>query len=231
LLAAVAAASSLADPYRLLRALPSALHEAGVAVTVALSLAPQAGAAATHVKEARRLRGRPTKGFAAARGVALPVLEGALERSVAMAASMDARGFGRRTPPRAHGRLRRQALHFAPIVSIVVLAVGTYGVLDKSTPAWLGVVGLLVGAVLMTVTFVASGTRSPRTRYRPDAWTLAEWATVTSGLIVFGGLVLAGRLGIAVTAAADRVPGFPVMPAVACLCAALPVVLTPEPPA
>ncbi|GMA89027.1 hypothetical protein GCM10025868_42770 [Angustibacter aerolatus] len=40
---AVGAANALADPKRLLRALPGALHEIGVAVVVSVSVAPQAG--------------------------------------------------------------------------------------------------------------------------------------------------------------------------------------------
>jgi len=42
LLACIGAANSLASPYRLLRSMPAVLYELGVAVTVALSFAPQA---------------------------------------------------------------------------------------------------------------------------------------------------------------------------------------------
>src|SRR5205085_5619596 len=94
LLACVGAANSLASPYRLLRSMPAVLYELGVAVTVALSFAPQAVVSVQVVREARRLRGRPSSGLRGMRGLAVPVLETALERSLVLAASMDRRGFG-----------------------------------------------------------------------------------------------------------------------------------------
>jgi hypothetical protein len=90
------AANSLASPYRLLRSLPAVLYETGVAVTVALSFTPELVQSIGIVRQARRLRGIPTKGLRGMRGVAVPVLESALDRSLQLATSMDARGYGRR---------------------------------------------------------------------------------------------------------------------------------------
>ena len=95
MLACVGAANALANPRRLLRAVPGALYEVGVAVVVALSFSPQLVEGVGRVRAARRLRGRPHTGLRGLRGVAMPVLEGALERSVDLAAAMDSRGFGR----------------------------------------------------------------------------------------------------------------------------------------
>ena len=95
------AANSLASPYRLLRSLPAVLYETGVAVTVALSFAPELVQSIGIVRQARRQRGIPTTGLRGMRGVAVPVLESALDRSLQLATSMDARGL------RATGRGRR----------------------------------------------------------------------------------------------------------------------------
>ena len=65
------------------------------------------------IREARRLRGRPVRGVAALRGLALPVLEGGLERSVALAASMDSRGL-RPAGRGVAGRARRVAAAATP---------------------------------------------------------------------------------------------------------------------
>ena len=229
LLAAIGAANALADPYRLLRALPSALHEVGVAVAVALSLAPQAGVAAAQVRDARRLRGRPTRGWAAVRGVGLPVLEGALERSVSMAASMDARGFGRRTTPaRGSGATSRTASG----AGLMAMVIGIYGFLDAGAPALFRFPALALGAVLLVVGLVRRGDEPRRTRYRPDVWAAPEWITVASALAVLAGVVAAGRLGIDLSGPVSPLglPGLPVLPAAALALVLVPAFATPPPP-
>ncbi len=57
LLCCIGAANTLANPKRALRLLPGALYELGVAVTVALSVAPQLVESVGRVRNARRLRG------------------------------------------------------------------------------------------------------------------------------------------------------------------------------
>ena len=95
LLLCVGAANTLANPKRLLQSMPAALHEIGVAVTVALSVAPQLIESGQRVRRARRLRGEPGRRFHVVREVALPVMTDALDRSLLLAAAMDARGYGR----------------------------------------------------------------------------------------------------------------------------------------
>ena len=92
-LVCIGAANALANPKRLLAALPAALHELGVAVTVAITFAPQMIASVRRIRSARRLRGRPDRGARSLVQVAVPVLEDALDRSLALAAAMDARGY------------------------------------------------------------------------------------------------------------------------------------------
>src|SRR5665213_3576277 len=86
------AANSLASPYRLLRCLSLILYEAGVAITVSLSFAPELVMAIGDVRAARRLRGRPTRGFSGLRGTAIPVLERARDRAHLLAWPLRSRG-------------------------------------------------------------------------------------------------------------------------------------------
>jgi len=228
--AVVGAVNSLCSPYRLLRALPDALYEAGVAVTVALSFAPQVAVVARRVREARRLRGRPDRGPAAWRGSVLPVLEGALERAIALAASMDSRGYGR------HGTaapgLRRLAAGLT-LAGLVLAGIGAYGVLDPSVPAVLRAPALLAGAAALAAALALAGRRSDRTRYRPDPWAGSEWAVALSGLAAAVGVVVAGRAGAVLDPSVNplEVPSVPVAAALGVLLAVVPAWAAPEAPA
>ena len=66
LLICIGAANVLANPKRLLKSTPAALHEVGVAVTVALSVAPQLVESVQRVRRARRLRSGARQGRARA---------------------------------------------------------------------------------------------------------------------------------------------------------------------
>lgn len=223
------AASSLASPSRLLRAMPAVLYEAGVAVSVAVAFAPQAVVAAGRVREAQRLRGRPTRGLRGLRGLALPVLEGALERSVSLAASMDARGYGRRADVAPSVRRLTVAM---TVTGMLVVAVGSYGLLDGSSPRGLGLPVLAAGCVVLAAALLAGGRRSHRTRYRPDPWRWPESATAASGLLALVGMLAAARTGVVLDPPVDPLawPALPLVPAAAVLVAALPSLVAPPPP-
>ena len=97
ILCCVGAANALGSARRLLRYVPGALYEIGVACVIALTFAPQLVEDAQRVRAAHRLRGRSTRGPGSLKRLAMPVLEGALEHSVELAAAMDSRGYGRTT--------------------------------------------------------------------------------------------------------------------------------------
>lgn len=90
----LAAASSLTNPHRLLRSLPVVIYEFGVAVVIATTVVPQLVSSVQRIRDAQRLRGQSLKGIRSWKRVALPVLEESLSRSLELAASMDARGYG-----------------------------------------------------------------------------------------------------------------------------------------
>ena len=191
LLVLVGAANALASPRRLLRALPGALYEAGVAVTVAMSFAPQLVEAAARVRRARRLRGLPDSGLRSWIGVAVPVLEDGLERSVDLAAAMDSRGFGRRgdASPR-----RRRLVGATVLAGLLAVLVAVYALLESGTPGLVGVPMLAGGALVSGAAVVVGGRSVGRSRYRPDPWRGPEWLVVGSGVLAVAGVVAAGWL-------------------------------------
>ncbi len=223
------AASSLCSPYRMLRALPSALYEAGVAITVALTFAPQAIIASRQVRDARRLRGRADRGVRAWAGSAMPVLEGALDRSVALAASMDARGYGRRGATPRH---RRRLISGLMLLGLCLVAVGAYGLLDASAPAVLRLPPFIAGAAALTASLVLSGRGVERTRYRPDPWRSPEWIVSLSGAAALVAIIVAGRNGAVLEPSVYplTMPQLPPLAAAGILAALLPAWFAPRPP-
>jgi len=99
-----AAATSLTSPHRLLRQMPIFIYEFGVALVIATSVLPQLVTSATRIKSAQRMRGIQRRGWA---GVALPLLEESLARSLDLAAAMDSRGYGF---SRKRSRYRREKM-------------------------------------------------------------------------------------------------------------------------
>jgi energy-coupling factor transport system permease protein len=230
LIACVGAANSLASPYRLLRAIPSVLYELGVVVTVALSFAPQTVVAAAGIRDARRLRGRPHRGLRGLRGMAVPVLEGALERSLDLAASMDSRGYGRHGDVPAN---KRRAGQMTTLLGAFAIVIGVFGVLDGGAPFLLGFPMLAAGAILLVVSLRAAKAGAIRSRYRPDVWRIPEWVTVVAGGCALAALVLAGHIGVAglnPPYSPLEFPTLPLLPVLGVLVAAIPAFATPPLP-
>lgn len=185
LLICVGAANVLANPKRLLKAAPAALHEIGVSVTVALSVAPQLIESALRIRRARKLRGGIHRGRHAIRGVLLPVLEDALERSIRLAAAMDVRGYGRR----AHVPVAtRHATAIMVVSGTIGVCVGTYGLLDATSPTLLGMPTMALGLLIAVGGTALAGQQIRRTVYRPDPWRVPEWAVCGVGIAVAAGV-------------------------------------------
>ena len=89
-----ATANALSNPHSLLRILPRRFYGIGLASVISSSVAPQAASGIERVRKARRLRGQKSSGLRSWRGIALPVLEDSLERSIDLAASLESRGYG-----------------------------------------------------------------------------------------------------------------------------------------
>ncbi|GLW89565.1 energy-coupling factor transporter transmembrane component T [Actinokineospora globicatena] len=175
------AANALANPKRLLKAMPPALYEVGTAVIVALSVFPQLAESVVRVRRARKLRGGGGKRFHVLRAIMIPVLDDALDRSLRLAASMDSRGYGRAGMVDARRRLVTGALM---IIGLLGVCVGVYATLDGSTPRYLAGPFLAGGLVVGLLGFRTAGARVQRSRYRPGQWNLAEVVVALCGIAV-----------------------------------------------
>ncbi len=191
LILCIGAANVLADARRLLRIVPNALYEVGATLVVALTVAPQLIESVLRVRRARRLRGAPGRGPRAFVGLFLPVLQDALERSLSLAAAMDARGYGRTAGVPARSRRVTSAL---VLLGLGGISVGLYGLLDATAPPWLGLPMLGLGAAAGLAGLWSSGRRVRRTAYRPDTWGRPETLVALSGLAAAAVMALAGSI-------------------------------------
>ncbi|UNO42338.1 energy-coupling factor transporter transmembrane component T [Streptomyces sp. MST-110588] len=229
LLICVGAANALANPARLLKSLPGALYEVGVAVVVAMTFAPNLVADVQRLRAARRLRGRSDRGFKALLQVGLPVLEGALERSVSLAAAMDARGYGRtaQVPPAV--RHTTTALTLGGLLGICA---GTYGLLADAGAGY-GLPVLAAGLAAALGGLWLGGRRSVRSRYRPDRWGVRAWLVSGSGVAVAALTIWASAYASTALhppAVPLTAPELPLWPAASVLLGLLPAFVAPKPP-
>jgi energy-coupling factor transport system permease protein len=170
------AANCLASPTRMLKSVPAAVYEFGVSVVIAVSFTPQLVTDVKRVQQARRLRGRPSAGVRGIASAAIPVFEGALDRSIALAAAMDARGYGRRT-----NNPHQQFASTLLVLALIALVIGIYGLIATQTSAYIGAPLIAFGIISGGLGLYLSGRSSERTRYRPDPWRAPEWFIATSG--------------------------------------------------
>ena len=87
--------NSVSDPSAILKLAPRRFQEAGLAASLALSIAPRTIERVGRVREAQRLRGIRVSSLRTLPALAVPVLETGMEDALALAESMDARGHGR----------------------------------------------------------------------------------------------------------------------------------------
>ncbi|TIC81082.1 energy-coupling factor transporter transmembrane protein EcfT [Nocardioides sp. GY 10127] len=177
----VGAANALANPKRLLRSVPAALYEVGTALVVAVTVLPQLAESVQRVRAAQSLRSGPTGRVRGLRRLLVPVLEDALDRSLAMAAGMDARGYGRSGGASRASRRRTGALMIGGLVGVCV---GVYAVLDQTAPRVLALPALALGVVAAVLGLRGAGARVVRTRYRPDRWRWPEAVVALGGVAV-----------------------------------------------
>ncbi len=182
----VGAANSLANPKRLLRSVPPALYEIGTALVVAVTVLPQLADSVRRVRAAQGLRAGAHGRVGVLRRSLVPVLEDALDRSLAMAAGMDARGYGRSPDQRRGARLLTGTLMVAGLVGVCV---GVYALLDTTAPRVLALPMLALGVLLAVAGLSTAGRRVERSRYRPDRWRWPDVLVAASG-------VGAGALGL-----------------------------------
>ena len=230
MLVCLGAANALANPKRMLRTLPGALYEVGMAVVVALTMAPQLIESILRVRRARRLRGGLGRGPRALGGMLLP---GARGRARPLVVARRGDGLARVRP----ARHRDPHASDWPAASLVVggllgICAGLFGLLGGDTGSRrTGLIMFVVGSAVAIVGMVVGGRQVHRTRYRPDPWRAPEWAVVASGAACVAVIFVVGWVDpvqlVPVADAAGAGRRCRSLPALGVIVAAAPAVLAP----
>ena len=172
--AAFGAFNAVVSHYELVQMAPRAFHEPGLVVVVALAFVPSVVSSALAVREADRAR---TGGVVVRRGrivrLAVPVLERGMEKALALAESMDARGFGR-----AAAAVPERVAAWCGFAALGALAAAFLALVSEARDVGLALGGL---ALALLVAAVAAASRaSTRTRYRPRRPRRADWLVMAA---------------------------------------------------
>lgn len=163
--------ASVANPRKLIRSAPSVLYEFATAAAIAINLAPQLIFSLNRIRRARSLRGS-SSGLRNLHGLLIPLLEDTLQRSLELAASMDARGFGRRGPMRIRAIY---ATRVAAATGTILLGVFCYLLLATTYPIWIPVAIGLLALACLAVSAKLAGLHRVRTRLVLVPTTTLDW--------------------------------------------------------
>lgn len=153
----------------LLRRTPRGLYTIGVASTLGLSFAPHARQAFLDLREAQQLRGLSPVSWRETPRLLTPMVVVALERAMAQAEALAARGWAGGAP--SGPRRWEEALAWTAIGASVLLC--------AAAPERAALAAGLVAAAAGTH-WIARRRGETLTRYRPDAWRTRD--TIVTGL-------------------------------------------------
>lgn len=174
------------ETHRLLRWMPAGLYQAGLIASIALAFVPQMIASFEDIREAQRVRGHQFRGLRDLIPLLVPLVTTALERSLTLAESMEARGFGGAT---LEGMVaERQALRIATVVGLLALLAGLVLRTTGAQKTWASLLWLGLGALLTVAALILQGRRFRRTHYRRESWqaqdTLVSLASMASVVVI-----------------------------------------------
>lgn len=153
----------------LIRLIPRAFYPVAVVTSIAITFVPTTLRQFNQIREAQAVRGHRLRGLRDWLPLFLPLLVGGLERAMALAEAMTARGFSQ-TPTRDHQQFVVAYLYrLILMASLGVLMVGwLIHLLMHNTGASLSL--MITGGVGMIIATRGLGRQSKRSSYRQEQW-------------------------------------------------------------
>ena len=186
--------NALVDHYQLLRTMPRFLYQSAIVLSIAITFIPQMMVAQREIRQAQALRGHRFRGVRDLLPLFITLLAEGLERSLSLAESMEARGFGNSpgTPSPAPALAIRGLIALALALLLTGLVARAY----FAAMPWPGLLLALLGGGLLVWSLRLVGRRTRRSRYRRDLWrrqdSFVAGAALLS-LLITGGIWLGRR--------------------------------------
>lgn len=160
---------------RLARLAPRAFQDLGIVTLIALTYVPETTRQVARIREAQAVRGHHIEGVRDWQPLIIPLLIGGLERAMALAEAMVARGFG----------ATERAPLSAGTIAVLTLATGlTFG--GWIVALWWGVPGWILmgaGVILLLATIWHAGRGVVVTHYRRRTWSHMDTALIAASLL------------------------------------------------
>lgn len=179
--------NTLVDHYQLLRSIPRFLYQSAIVASIGITFVPHMIVAQREIREAQALRGHRFRFIRDLPPLFIALLAEGLERSITLAESMDARGFG--THSERSERTPQPDLLLKSIIALalVILAGGAFG-LSYFPSRWMGGATMLMGGAILVAALWMVGRNVRRSHYRRDIWrrrdTLVAGASLVTGLVI-----------------------------------------------
>lgn len=224
IMAVFGAFNAVVSHHELVQAAPRAFYEPGLVLTVSLAFVPSTVAAIGAVREADRAR---TGNHVVRRGrllrMTVPILETGMERAVALAESMDARGLARVQPGASVA-----AAGWVTLAALLALGAAFVALVSRSSVTAFGLA--VTGTLAIAVAVVLASRGSKPARYRRLRLQPVDWIVivVTASLPVFLGIVGHGDHSLTWAAETLKFPAFHLTPAAVLVGLAFPALVSPK---
>lgn len=161
----------------LVRLTPRALKNVGIIVLLAVTYVPETISQLQRIRESQAIRGHRLRGLRDWQPLVIPLMIGALERSMVIAETMVSRGYGA-TANVKHPRWIRIGL----LLGMSLAIIGWLITFRLGIAGWF----LLVGGVFLVIFAIyASGRNVNHTQYRQRSWTRRDWLIAVFAIIPF----------------------------------------------
>jgi energy-coupling factor transport system permease protein len=198
--------NTLVDHYQLLRSIPRFLYQSAIVTSIGITFVPHIMVAQREIREAQALRGHRFRFIRDLPPLFIALLAEGLERSITLAESMEARGFGsppqpasaERTDHRPARSASSSALLLKAVIALALLILtGSAFARSYSGSTLLVAPMMLMGGGMLAAALWMVGQNVHRSRYRRDIWrrrdTLVAAASALAGLVILATWMLNRR--------------------------------------